>query len=296
MLQILWSRPLADLCFFALIMGTLSLWICRSPWIWGGFLLIALVLASLAALIQPIALLPIAALFLIHRILILHIQGWKRIGIFLIACAISLGLSSHLLPGFHNWQLASNLVLSSEALPYSLWLNFDKPFMGFFALAYSIPLIQSRIQLKEVSILSVPLTLLGIAMIGVIATYGGIVAWDPKVPGITPIWMIANLFLVTIPEEAFFRGFLQEEIFRWLGSGGARAQIGSVLLTSFFFTLLHVYWISSIPFLAFVFIASLIYGGIYQYTKAIESSIFCHFALNLVHFLFFTYPALKTVL
>jgi uncharacterized protein len=257
------------------------LWFRRSPWIWGAFLGIALALAFQTCIIQPIALIPIGILFLSHWILKEGATGWKRVLLFLIACSVSIALSFHLMPGFHNWQLASSP---------TFWMNFDKPFIGLFALTWSIPLIQSRTRLREVLVLTVPLTFLGISTIIALALFGRVVAWDPKIPEITLVWMLVNLILVTIPEEAFFRGFVQQELFKWLGGRGAAAQCGSVLLTSLLFTLLHIGWVSSIPFLALVFVASLIYGGIYQYTKAIESSIFCHFLLNLTHFLFFTYP------
>jgi membrane protease YdiL (CAAX protease family) len=102
------------------------------------------------------------------------------------------------------------------------------------------------------------------------------------------------LIFVSIPEEAFFRGFIQRELYQWFGSNPLAAS-GSILITSAFFTLLHLIWVANLPFLGLVFIASLIYGTIYQVTKSIESSILCHFGLNVIHFFFFTYPALENM-
>jgi membrane protease YdiL (CAAX protease family) len=271
---------LNHLCFFALGWTFLSLWFRRSLWIWGAFLLIALALAYQAHIIQSFALIPIGILFLTHWMLKEGITGWKRVLLFLITCGVSVALSLHLMPGFHNIQISSHP---------SFWLNFDKPFIGLFALAFSIPLIASRTRLREVLTKTAPLTFLGIAAIMAIAIFGGLVSWDPSIP-LSLLWIPVNLVLVTIPEEAFYRGFIQHELFKWLGGRGIPAGLGAVLLTSLLFTLLHVGWAPSVPFLALVFVASLIYGGIYQYTKAIEASIFCHFLLNLTHFLFFTYP------
>ncbi|MCW8354408.1 CPBP family intramembrane metalloprotease [Marinomonas pontica] len=39
-------------------------------------------------------------------------------------------------------------------------------------------------------------------------------------------------------------------------------------------------------------VAGLGYGGVYYLTKRIEYAILCHFILNGLHFLFFTYPML----
>lgn len=48
-----------------------------------------------------------------------------------------------------------------------------------------------------------------------------------------------------------------------------------------------------IPYVIFASIAGLFYGYAYDKTKRIESAVVVHFGLNLTHFLFFSYPALK---
>jgi membrane protease YdiL (CAAX protease family) len=121
-----------------------------------------------------------------------------------------------------------------------------------------------------------------------------VVAFDLKLPQIFWLWPFVNILLVVIPEEVFFRGFVQQEIYKAMGGKGILANVGCVTISALIFTLFHVGWVGSCAFLSLVFLSGLIYGGIYQYTKAIESSIFCHFALNLVHFFFFTYPVLQT--
>jgi hypothetical protein len=85
---------------------------------------------------------------------------------------------------------------------------------------------------------------------------------------------------------------VQEQIYRWFGKTGM-AGLGSILTTSVLFTLLHLIWVANFPFLCLVFLASLIFGTIYQVTRSIEASIFCHFSLNVIHFFFFSYPALQ---
>jgi hypothetical protein len=56
---------------------------------------------------------------------------------------------------------------------------------------------------------------------------------------------------------------------------------------------LHLIWVGSVPFLCLIFVASLIFGTLYQVTQCIESSIIGHYLLNVTHFLLFTYPALQ---
>lgn len=289
---IFWQHPIGTLAFFALIAAFISFWVHRSAWLWGSFLIIACISAYNAGLITTLALIPIAALGFMQWMLVRNLQKTFRIILFLIASGISLALAMHMLPGFCNWQIQKNVVLSAGALPYNLWINFDKPFIGFFVLAFALPLIQSRSQLKATAKTAIPFSLLGILLLIFLSVYAGVVVWDPKIPTVYFVWAIINLFLVAIPEEAFFRGFLQRELYQWLGKN-ALAAIASILIVSLLFALFHLFWVKSLPYVAFVFITSVIYGSIYQYTKAIESSIFCHFLLNLVHFTFFTYPMLQ---
>lgn len=290
---VLWANPMALLTFFALAMSFISLWIRKTAWLWGSFLCIAIILAFQAQIIVPVALIPIFLLFLCHFFMKNEIKAWGRLFIFTLTSVLSLGLAFHLFPGFSNWNIACNLPLSPDAMPYSLWMNFDKPFIGIFPLALSIPLIQSKKQLKAIFKMALPMTLLGVAILMFISLKIGTVKWDPKIPTIIFVWLICNLIFVSVPEEAFFRGFFQREIGKWLGKG-FWASVGAVLATSLFFTLLHVQWVPSIPFLCLVFTASVIYGTVYEVTQSIEASIFCHFALNSIHFLFFTYPALRS--
>lgn len=291
--SLLWQQPIATLSFFALIMSFVSLWIKRTGWLWGAFLVIAMTLAFEARILIFPALLPIFALFTAH-FLLKHptVQGPLRFSLILLVVAISLGLWFHLFPGFNNWKIVDQEVLSPRAVPCTLWLNFDKPLIGLFILAWSLPLLRSKTDWLRVARRTLPLSVLGIGCIMFLAIYGDIVRWDPKVPTIFIVWTIENLVLVCMPEEAFYRGFVQEELFKWLGKKMRWANIGAVVLTALFFMLLHLNWVKSIPFLTLVFATGIIYGAIYQYTRAIESSIFCHFMLNWIHFIFFTYPAL----
>jgi membrane protease YdiL (CAAX protease family) len=281
------------LCAFAsLMMATASFWVKRTFWLWGSFLLIALLFAYESQTISWPALIPLTILGITYWLYVHKVSGKLRHVLLFLAFFISLGLSFHIFPGFHNWLFARDLHLSPNAVPYNFWLNFDKPFIGIFLLAWVIPLIQSKEELKRVLRISIPLSLIGITAILALSLYLGIVQWNPKVTLLIFIWPFVNLFFVVIPEEAFFRGFIQEQLVSKLQNFKGFAPFCAIFITSLFFMLLHLFWVPNVHFLVLVFVTSLIYGSIYQYTKAIESSILCHFLLNLTHFLFFTYPAL----
>ncbi len=275
------------------MMTFVSFWVKRTPWLWGTFLFLSLLFALDTQIITWIALLPLAGLGLFHFLLHKHLQGHLRTVFLFLTAGISLALMVHLFPGFHNHEIGKGLVLKEGAIPYNFWVNFDKPFIAIFLLAWALPLIENKMQLKKVLAITLPLSALGIALIMAISLYFHIVRFDAKIPLLVFLWPLVNLFFVAIPEEVFFRGFIQEELFQKLKTRTDFAGPLAVLITALVFTLLHVFWVSDFSFLLLVFVAGCIFGAIYQITKAIEASIFCHFMLNLIHFLFFTYPMLQ---
>lgn len=287
-----WQNPTSSLCFFAFAMSFLSLWVRKTAWLWASFLLIAYFLAFQAKIATSLSLVPVLILLCCHYFLSKQINKGARYLLFGTALLISLGLAFHFFPGFHNWNIASNLHISPGAHPYNLWLNFDKPFIGIFVLACSIPLITLGSQFWKMLKVAIPLSIAGILIMMAISLHFGMVKWDPKIPLISMIWLIDNLIFVSIPEEAFFRGFIQRELYDWFGKT-TTAAIASIFVTSLCFTLLHLIWVADLAFLGLVFIASIIYGSIYQITNSIEASILCHFGLNATHFFLFTYPALQ---
>lgn len=118
----------------------------------------------------------------------------------------------------------------------------------------------------------------------------GYVRFDPKLPSEFILWAWINLFFTCIPEEALFRGFVQRGLQERLGAS-RHGDVIALAVTSLLFGVAHYAGGSRYVFLATV--AGFGYGWIYQRTRAIESSILVHFMVNALHFIFFTYPALK---
>jgi len=286
----------STLAAFALSLTIISAWIKRSPWIWGGFLILAFSLGALAHIFTPIALIPIGALLILHAVLKSEFGGWTRFALVCATVLISLGLLLHKWPGFHNWLIIDKMQTSEGAKPFSIHLNFDKPFIGLFVLLLGFPLLKDLREFGQMLKKAVPLSICGTALMIALALYSGLVAVAPKFPKAFWFFAIENLLFVCIIEEAFWRGFLQNEFFRWFGGKGFIANIGCILATALLFAVLHFGWVSSIPFLGLVLSAGVIYGSIYQFTRSLEASILCHWLFNVTHFLFFTYPVLESAL
>ncbi len=270
---------LTQVTFFSLMMTFLSLWIHRTAWLWGAFLVISYILALHTGVAQPFSLIPVATLFVLFWALKKPITGTTRWVFILIAIALGAGLNFHWIPGFHNLHIAGRF-----------WLNYDKPFMGLFCLVFLLPLLRNPAGWYQMALKAIPLTAIAVIALAALALSSGTVEWDLKLPSHALLRLTSNLFLVVIPEEAFFRGFVQEELFKGMGQG-IKGTVIAILGASLLFTLFHLGWTSSPAMLGFVFLASILYGAIYQYTRAIESSILCHFAVNLLHMSLFTYHA-----
>lgn len=287
-----WELIHATLAFFALAMTFISFWVKRSPWIWGSFLLLAFALGYMAKLISPIALAPIGSLLILHTLLKGDIRGLARFILVSLAVAISIGLALRFFKGFDTIPILEKVQISKNAYPYSLYLGFSKPFMGLFVLAVGFPLIGNLRDFGKMLKTAIPLILCGIILIAIASLYLGQIKWDPKWPQIFWFFAIENLIFVSIVEEAFWRGFVQKELFRWFGEKGIWANAACVVIAAFFFAALHYIWVPNLPFLTLIFLAGIVYGSIFQITRSLEASILCHWLFNITHILLFTYPAL----
>lgn len=292
---VLFEDPIRLLAFFSMMMALASLWIRKTPWLWGSFLFISLLSALDAHVVSFISLLPLGLLAALFYSVRQEISGLGRLLLVGSAFLISSGMFFHFLPGFQNWNLACNVILSPGSLPYSLWINYDKAFIGLLILVCLLPTLQGKVEWKQTLRIALPMACASVGILLFLSVYFGIVVWDPKLPSFFFIWLPINLFFVVIPEEALLRGFIQKELFYWLGGRGW-AHVGCVLISSLIFALFHVAWVGNVSFLLIVLAAGILYGSIYQYTQRIESSMMCHFAVNVCHLIFFTYPALSKAL
>ncbi len=117
----------------------------------------------------------------------------------------------------------------------------------------------------------------------VMLAYGFITGKQPGIRETGASFFIIQLFLVAIPEELFFRGYLQREF-----GNDYRA----VILVSILFAIAHLLIVCATTGSLGVcvqngltFFPSLVMGYLYIKTKTLWSSIFFHFLANIVHIL-----------
>ncbi|MCP3866895.1 MAG: CPBP family intramembrane metalloprotease [Gammaproteobacteria bacterium] len=289
-LQELANAPLSLGSYTLLLFSIASLWIHRNPQIWGTALLVALLLGLVAERVQPVGFGAIVAFaFCCYASWNGRYSKAFRISLGATVLLLSIALTAHLLPGFNNWRILDSFTLSENSTPYSMFLNFDQPLVGLFLLGFGPPLLMGRKQWSDMLKLVMPIMLTGLTIVYGLALGMQYAAIDIKFPAFFPVWVLHNLLLTCVAEEALFRGFLQ----RHLDSSLERYPWGkmtSLATVSLLFGLAHFQGGAAYILLATV--AGLLYGYAFQKTKRIEASILTHFLLNTGHLLFFTYPSL----
>lgn len=288
------THPLLTCAFLMLIVTTISFWVYKRLWVWGPLLIASCGVAFLAKALRPTFLIPVSFLFIAHWILKTDIRGLSRFLTGFIATILSLALAFHFIPDVSNWLLVTAAQVSPNAPAFDYYWNFDKPFIGFFILGFQLRLIGSREEFRSIILKSSLFFLFVLALFIFASLTLNVLEFDFKLPLLGLAWLVGNLFFTVIPEEVFFRGFLQKQISQAIPHvfGPYLAN----LLVSLGFGLVHFFFISSATYVAFSFVASFLYGLIFHLTKSIESSIFCHYALNVIHFIFFTYPILTSAM
>lgn len=268
--------PLTTLFAFIFLGGSfLSLWLKREPYIWGTLICLSILLGLVAGNITWLGL-----TFIIYLALLWFFYDRKPgLIIFVAIVCLSISFKLRFLPGYYPFFITSKFAVGLE-----------NPLIGLFPLALLVPLAKDWRDWTDV-IKGLVFGCAGIAVLAILATLSGAVHWDFKLPSYMGTRLLSHLILTSIPEEGFYRGFVQKTLCDYLKN----IRIGNALaliLTSLLFAASHVYWSPNLGILAFTFLAGLLYGSVYLFSGKIESAILCHFLFNIVHMTFFSYHAM----
>ncbi|EHP3620765.1 CPBP family intramembrane metalloprotease, partial [Salmonella enterica] len=103
-------------------------------------------------------------------------------------------------------------------------------------------------------------------------------------PSWLPQFVFANIFFVSLAEEALFRGYIQQRL-SMLVHPVLAMVIAAVIFGAFHYT-------GGILLAVFAAFAGVIYGIAWMWSRRLWVAVLFHFGLNICHLLFFTYPML----
>lgn len=204
-----------------------------------------------------------------------------RVVIVLALMIIVCALAFHFIPGFNNLRYLSKASLGLHSAPFSFYFNADKALIPFILLIF-IPTLFTRTPLKSANkwqwgilVAAIPALL----FVGVILGGLGI---ELHFPTWLPAFVLANLFFVSLAEEALFRGAIQQYLSRYL------PPYIALFIAALIFGLAH--YAGGPLLIIFAALAGIIYGLAWMWSGRLWVATAFHFTLNLTHLLFFTYP------
>lgn len=198
--------------------------------------------------------------------------------------ALSAALAAHRWPGFQNPVAIDGLRLSADAVPYTQYLNFDKGAVGLVLLAMLARRLRPGDDLAGLARTTVLVWAVTTTAVLTLALLGGVLRADFKLPPQTASFLLVNLLLTCVAEQAMFRTLVQDPLRGTAGAGLA------VVLSAALFGGVHAG--AGLGMAALAGLAGLGHAIVYEQTRRIEAAILVHFGLNATHFLAFTYPAL----
>jgi membrane protease YdiL (CAAX protease family) len=289
--------PLTLFTFGLLALAVVLLWIpLPQPANWRGapaWPIAAQALGCFAGLaagvLQGRGLVAVAVLVLLAWLARTACAGWRRAVLTVITAVQALRFALHGVAGFANPVLADKLRLTPDALPFTLYANADTAVVAVVLMGMFCEPIRDvaawRAMLRRVW----PIVLATLAVVLGLAWTLGYVRPEFKWTPYSGWFLASNLLFTCVAEEAFFRGLLLARLARWL-ENRRWGLVLAVAVSTLLFGAAHAGGGPVLVLLATV--AGLFYAMAYLRTGRIEGAIVTHFALNAVHFVAFTYPAL----
>lgn len=200
---------------------------------------------------------------------------------------LGFALASHSLSGFENMLLLDQVRLSESSTPYTLRLGIDKISAGL-VIFYFVFSVKERSEIDLRKWLPVLPVLVIAIVLSILLALMSMLKVDVKLSQYFLLFAIHNLLFTCMAEEAYFRGLIHKQLNRYL-----HYSIG-IAVSAILFGLAH-YGAGRIDYVFSAMVAGVGYAYVYHRTGSLSASMLSHWLLNLIHFIFFTYPFYQAV-
>ncbi len=202
--------------------------------------------------------------------------------------ALSFLLFFHFVPGINNFKIFDAVYVGQHCTPFTMYFNMENGIIAFLLMHMAVSTARTRDEWKQVFVSTGIYGSICIVSLMAVAMASGFVKFNPKFPPQTFWFLMNNLMLVCIAQEAFFRGYIQKHLSDWCENHRISKML-ALVVASIIFGLRH--YQSGVPMIVLSTIAGLFYGAAYMRNNRIEAAILVHFGLNAAHFFFFSYPS-----
>lgn len=190
-------------------------------------------------------------------------------------------LMLHLIPGFHNLKVLDSVLAGPHSAPFTLYFNFDKALVPFVLLAATGSLFSTGAPCQSGRVGWIALIFAVPALLLLAVALGGLKI-ETHLPEWLPQFALANIFFVSLAEEALFRGYLQQRLTQLIH------PLAALIITATIFGAMH--YAGGILLVIFAGLSGIIYGLAWMWSGKLWIAVLFHFGLNMLHLLFFTYP------
>lgn len=208
--------------------------------------------------------------------------------LWLFAFIIGVFIATYRPENFGYPLIASLPYLHAGGEPFQLYLNVSKALAGWMLVIFLLNYQRSKesawIQRQDYALILVAAVVLFII---ISAQQLLQLEWTPKLPRVTPLFILVNVAITCVAEEAFFRLLLQRHLMRQFLNTYLRIII-PVIVVGLIFAFTHHAALDAL-FVVYA-IAGAGYALVYALTERFTMAVAVHAGVNIAHFLLLPYP------
>ena len=188
--------------------------------------------------------------------------------------------------GFHYPLIIDEPFLHPGGPPFQLYINLSKALAGWMLVVFFWECLNEKPLVRggksALVVMGCILLILGMAW------WLLNLKWVLKLPSATVYFIVVNVLVTCVAEEAFFRLLLQKHLMKWFANGYLRLVVPAVF-TGVLFALVHQIDLSSTIFVVYL-LAGIGYASVYALTGRFTFAVMAHAGVNIGHFLLLPYP------